>query len=91
MNTKQALVADIMTVDPIVVLVDASAEEADTLIRSTTYLKSIPVVDSDGALVGVIHDADLVAYRYGLSRTLDETSTRNEATSDARPDRPAGH
>lgn len=90
MNTKPALVADIMTVDPIVVLLDASVEEADVLIRSTTYLTSIPVVDSKGALVGVVHDADLAAYRFDHSQP-DETAARNEATSDGRPDRLTRH
>ena len=91
MNAKQTSVADIMTVDPVVVLVDAPIEEADILIRTTTYRKSIPVVDSHGALVGVIHSADLAAYRFNLPRTPNETSAQDEATSDARPDRAAGH
>lgn len=90
MSTQQALVADVMTVDPIVVLVDASVEEADVLIRSTAYLTSIPVVDSNGALVGVVYSADLAAHRFDRSHP-DETSARNEATSDAHPDRPTGH
>ncbi len=87
MNTKQALVTDIMTVDPIVVAVDASVEKADALIRSTVYLKSIPVVDSNGVLVGVIHEADLAAYRFDQSQHPAESS----ATSDAPPDLLIGH
>ncbi len=91
MNTKPALVTDIMTVDPIFVFVDASVEEADALIRSTVYLTSVPVVDGKGVLVGVIHDADLAAYRFDHSQHPDETAARSEATSDAGPDRTTRH
>lgn len=85
MQAKQALVADVMVVDPIVVHVDASLEEADVVIRAT-YHKSIPVVDRDGTLVGVIRDADLVAYRFARSQPRDVPAARDEATNDARPD-----
>ncbi len=89
MHAKQALVADVMAVDPIVVHVDASLEEADVIIRST-YLKCIPVVDGDGALVGIIRDADLVAYQFARSQPSDEMTARNEAKNDARPDHRSG-
>ena len=87
MHAKQTLVADVMAAVPIVVQVDASLEEADGMIRRT-YLKFIPVVDGDGALVGVIRDADLVAYRFARSQSAEETTSRKKATTDARPDHP---
>lgn len=62
MDTTQLLVADVMTIGPIVVNVDASLEDADHLLAST-YITGLPVVDRDGGLVGVITQADLVAYR----------------------------
>jgi CBS domain-containing protein len=62
MDTTQLLVADVMTIGPIVVNVDASLEDADDLLAST-YITGLPVVDRDGGLVGVITQADLVAYR----------------------------
>jgi MFS transporter, DHA2 family, multidrug resistance protein len=56
-------VADVMTNDPICVDVDASLEEVDHLLRST-LTTGLPVVDGNGALVGVISQADLVLYRF---------------------------
>ena len=89
MPMKQALAVDVMTVDPIVVHIDASLEEADVVIRST-YQKSIPVVDGDGALVGVIREADLVAYQFARSQPPGEMTARNEGTNDASPDPRSG-
>ena len=63
MDTKQRLVADVMSVDPVVVKVDASLAEADVVLRST-YITGIPVVDRKGALVGVLSHAHLAEYRY---------------------------
>ena len=66
-DTKRssALVGDVMTVDPIIVSVDATVEQADLLLRST-FITGIPVVDRDGRLVGTISHAELVAYRFGV-------------------------
>ena len=63
MDAKQPLVADVMSVDPVVVTVDASLEEADVVLRST-YITGIPVVDRNGTLVGVLSHAHLAAYRF---------------------------
>jgi len=82
MHAKQALVAEVMLVDPLVIHADALLEEVDIVFRGT-YSKGIPVVDSDGALVGVISDADLAAYRFAHSQPPDEM-VQNEATNDAR-------
>jgi CBS domain-containing protein len=60
MDTKQLVVADVMTIDPIVVGVDASIEEAVRLLRSYS-ITGLPVVDEHGALVGVISETDLLA------------------------------
>lgn len=70
MDTKQLLVADIMTIDPVVVGVDESIEEATHLLRSYS-ITGLPVVDEWGALVGVISQTDLVAIQdSGVSRLI---------------------
>jgi CBS-domain-containing membrane protein len=63
MEEQPPLVADVMSIDPIVVRVDASLEEADHVLRST-YITGIPVVNSNGVLVGVISHVHLTAYRF---------------------------
>jgi len=60
MDRKQLLVADVMTIDPVVVRIDASLEEAAHLMRSYS-ITGLPVIDGGGALVGVISQTDLVA------------------------------
>ena len=53
------VVADLMTIDPVVVAVDASIEDAAHLLRANS-ISGLPVVDQLGALVGVISQTDLV-------------------------------
>jgi CBS domain-containing protein len=60
MDTKQLLVGDVMTLDPIVVRVDASIEEAAGLLHANS-ITGLPVVDGAGKLVGVISQTDLLA------------------------------
>lgn len=84
MCMKQAVVADVMVVDPVVVHVDASLEEVDVVIRAT-YRKGIPVVDSAGALVGVISDAELAAYRFAYSQPPDEMTARRRGSERCTP------
>jgi CBS domain-containing protein len=60
MDTKQLLVADVMTIDPVVVADDAPLEDVARLLR-TYSISGLPVVDRDGTLVGVISQTDLVA------------------------------
>lgn len=60
MDTKQLAVADVMTIDPIVVADDAPIEEAARLLR-TFSVSGLPVLDQFGALVGVISQTDLIA------------------------------
>ena len=52
-------VADFMTIDPIVVSVDASIEDAEELLRHNR-ITGLPVVDLSGRLVGVISQTDLL-------------------------------
>jgi CBS domain-containing protein len=59
-DVKQLLVADVMTIDPVVVGVDASLEDAVRLLRSYS-ITGLPVIDEQGALVGVISETDLLA------------------------------
>lgn len=59
MDTKQLLVADVMTLDPVVVASEASIEEAAGLLHANA-ISGLPVVDAAGALVGVISQSDLV-------------------------------
>jgi CBS domain-containing protein len=88
MEEHPPLVEDVMTIDPIVVRVDASLEEADHVLRST-YVTGIPVVNSHGVLVGVISHVHLAAYRFAHRRPR-----ANEARSDPRrgaDEPPGGH
>ena len=58
-DTMDLLVADLMTVDPVVVAVDASIEDAARLLHANA-ISGLPVVDPSGVLVGVISQTDLV-------------------------------
>ena len=58
-DTIDLLVADLMTVDPVVVSVDASIEDAARLLHANA-ISGLPVVDPMGVLVGVISQTDLV-------------------------------
>ena len=62
MDTRTLLVADFMTIDPIVVAEDAPLEEAARLVREYS-ISGLPVVDDSGALVGVISETDLLHAR----------------------------
>lgn len=56
---QQLVAADLMTIDPFVVGVDAPIEEAERLIR-TNQVSGLPVTDADGTLVGVVSQTDFV-------------------------------
>jgi len=60
MDAQNLTVADLMTIDPIVVAVDAPIEDAAALFRSKE-VTGLPVIDDRGDLVGVISQSDLVA------------------------------
>ncbi len=59
------LVADVMTVEPVMVLSDAHLEDAEGLMRAHD-VSSLPVVDGNELLVGVISQSDVLAVR-GMS------------------------
>lgn len=52
-------VADLMSIDPITISVDASIEDAEELLRHY-HITGLPVVDADGRLVGVVSLTDLL-------------------------------
>ncbi len=56
--TTDLRVADLMTIDPIVISVDASIEDAEELLRRYR-ITGLPVIDLAGRLVGVISQTDL--------------------------------
>ena len=58
-ETTRLLVADLMTIDPVVVAVDASIEDAARLLHANS-ITGLPVVDPFGSLVGVISQTDIV-------------------------------
>ncbi len=58
-DTSDLLVADLMTVDPIVVSMDAPIEEAEEMMRRHR-VTGLPVVDLSGRLVGVISQTDIL-------------------------------
>ena len=60
MDEQQLVVADVMTLDPVVVHIDASIEQAAVLLNANS-ISGLPVIDDAGALVGVISQTDLVA------------------------------
>ena len=52
-------VADVMTMDPVTVGVDATVEAAEQLLAAYR-VSGLPVVDADGRLVGVLSRTDLL-------------------------------
>lgn len=67
--TKDLRVADLMTLDPVSVPIDATVEEAEMLLRAN-HVSGLPVVDADGRLVGVISQTDLLYLRVPTVRAL---------------------
>jgi len=57
--TTDLRVADLMTIDPIMIAMDAVIEDAEELLRQHR-ITGLPVVDADGRLVGVISQTDLL-------------------------------
>jgi CBS domain-containing protein len=60
MNEQELVVADVMTLDPVIVHIHTSIEEAAALLAANS-ITGLPVIDDAGALVGVISQTDLVA------------------------------
>lgn len=75
MNTRELLVADVMTIDPIVVSVDAPLEDAARRLHANG-ISGLPVVDAGGALLGVISQTDLLSVGDGaLGRAIRAHAT----------------
>ncbi|HEY7701951.1 MAG TPA: CBS domain-containing protein [Candidatus Limnocylindrales bacterium] len=56
---SELVVADVMTLDPIVIAADAPLEDAERLMRERA-ISGLPVVDPNGGLVGVLSRTDVV-------------------------------
>jgi CBS domain-containing protein len=57
--TTSYVVADLMTIDPLVITAEARIEEAERLMELYN-VSGLPVVDEGGLLVGVISQTDLL-------------------------------
>ena len=62
-------VGDLMTLDPVTIPMDASLEDAETLLRDFR-ITGLPVVDDVGRLVGVISQTDLLYLALPTVRAL---------------------
>lgn len=62
-------VADLMSLDPVTVSVDATLDEAESLMRDR-HITGLPVVDATGHLVGVISQTDIVFLAASSVRAL---------------------
>ena len=60
MNQQQLVVADVMTLDPVVVHIYTPIEKVARLLGANS-ITGLPVIDDAGAVVGVISQTDLVA------------------------------
>src|SRR6187401_3185815 len=70
LSFDRMVVADVMTIDPVSVTVDATVEDAEQLL-ATYRISGLPVVDATGHLVGVLSRTDLLLEGGpGLSRLL---------------------
>jgi CBS-domain-containing membrane protein len=70
MRERTRFVADVMTMDPVVVRSDASLEEAEDLLTRHA-ISGLPVVDRFGALVGVLSQSDIIeASRSAVGRIV---------------------
>jgi CBS domain-containing protein len=56
---RELMAGDFMTIDPVVVAVDAPIEEAERLILDRR-VSGLPVIDHRGALVGVVSQTDFM-------------------------------
>ena len=84
------LVRDAMTPNPSTALMGMTVREAARLME-TQDVGSIPVVDSDGVLAGVITDRDIVLRVVAAGREPDSTTVDEIATQGvipAYPDEP---
>lgn len=68
-STADLRVADLMTLDPVTVPIDATIEEAEALLREF-HITGLPVVDGEKRLVGVISQTDLLYLSIPTVRAL---------------------
>jgi CBS domain-containing protein len=61
-SASATTVGDLMALDPIVILANASLDEAAALL-DRNHISGLPVVDASGSLVGVVSQTDLVRAR----------------------------
>jgi CBS domain-containing protein len=59
-TVDELVVADAMTLDPATIGMDAPLEEAERLMRER-HVTGLPVVDANGAPIGVISQTDVIA------------------------------
>jgi CBS domain-containing protein len=64
MRSPELMVGDAMTIDPIVVAVDAPLETAARLL-DVNAISGLPVIDAGGSLVGVISRTDMLGIGNG--------------------------
>lgn len=65
---RRAVVADVMACDPVRVYPEVDLAEVGRIVR-TTGIRSLPVVDADGRVVGVVSASDVVR---ALARSDDQ-------------------
>jgi CBS domain-containing protein len=57
-----ATAKDVMTTDPPTIAADATLEDAATVLMRNGGVNSLPVVDADGRVIGIIARADIVRF-----------------------------
>ena len=57
--TEDLIVADLMSLEPVVITADAPLEDAERLMRERA-VSGLPVVDAEGSLIGVISQTDVI-------------------------------
>jgi CBS-domain-containing membrane protein len=78
--TVHARVKDIMTTHVVAVGPDASYREMTTVLRAHR-VSGLPVVDTDGIVVGVVSETDLLTKRAKAGRTAADLMTRPAVTT----------
>jgi len=58
-SATELMVADLMTLDPVIISADEPIEEAEREMRER-HISGLPVVDASGALIGVISQTDVL-------------------------------
>jgi len=80
--------ADVMTRDPVSVAANASAEHVAQLMRSSN-VGSIPIVDQESRLIGIVTDRDLALQVVADARDPRQTRAESIMTSDPAACRPS--